>query len=59
MVLLASPSMLNFLRFVSAEGSDCSITLMIGGPPPVVECGAGLECSRDTRTCVPVEVAEE
>ncbi|PNF24020.1 hypothetical protein B7P43_G08613 [Cryptotermes secundus] len=41
------------------EGSDCGITLMIGGPPPVVECSTGLVCSRDTRTCVPESVAEE
>ncbi|KDR19195.1 uncharacterized protein LOC110830119 [Zootermopsis nevadensis] len=42
-----------------AEGSNCGITLMIGGPPPVVECAAGLVCSRDTATCVAQEVPDD
>jgi hypothetical protein len=59
-----SPSVTRFSPSLSEEGSDCGILLLIGGPPPVVECSSGLVCSRDTKTCVPeatdeTEEAEE
>jgi hypothetical protein len=48
-----------FSSIYVAEGKICSVTLLIGGPPSVVVCEAGILYSRDTRTRVSDEVMVE
>ncbi|KAH3699284.1 equistatin-like [Dreissena polymorpha] len=40
-----------------AEGDNCLSTLLLG-VPATTECGAGLQCDRDTQTCVKEEAAD-
>jgi hypothetical protein len=48
-----------FSSIYVAEGRVYSVTLLIGGPPSVVVCEAGILYSRDTRTRVADEVTVE